>query len=281
MLRTLAVGATLISLTWIAVVSAQEQGGFKPEQGTAGPEGTSTKTQQAGMSDNRLTDGLAFLKATLRLSPDQEKFWSAFEGALHALANVYREQAIAAQMANPTADPTQRLRQRAAVLSRTSDALSRVADAQDPFYRSLDEPQKRRFAELSPVSHARRIALDFADDYDRRVGRDGDVERRRSWRDQDSDRPRRYGRDGDGDRDWRDRDYRRPGGRDDRAFREFDRSPYYGRYLDRDSGPREGGWRDRDRREDYRRPRWHDRDDDRRDRGYDRRPGNEEDDGRL
>ncbi len=283
--KALAVGATLVAIVLAPVVSAQEQAG----QGASGPGAASTTMPQTRMSDRRLADGLAFLKATLRLSPEQEQLWSAFEGALHALANVYRERVAMAQVPNPTADPTQRLRQRAGVLSRTSEALSRVADAQEPLYRSLDEVQKRRFAEFSAVSRARSIALDFDDDHDRRVTRDVDVERRRTWRDQESDRPRRFGRDDDGDRDWRDRDYRREGWRDfDRRYRDYDRGPFYGRPFDRDSGrpfdrdsgPRDGAWRDRDQRQDYFRPRWHDRYYDRRDRGYDRSRLDDEDDSR-
>jgi len=277
--KALAVGATLVAIVLAPVVSAQDQGVAQTGQGAAGPGATTMP--QTRMSDRRLADGLAFLKATLRLSPDQEQFWSAFEGALHALANVYRERAVTAQVPNPTADPTQRLRQRAAVFSRTSEALSRVADAQEPLYRSLDEAQKRRFAEFSAVSRARSIALDFDDAYDRRVGRDDDdVERRRSRYDQDSDRPRRYGRDDDGDRDWRDRDYRREGLRDDRGHRDYDRSHSYGRHFDRDSSPPDGAWRDRERRGDYLRPRWRDRDYDRRGRGYDRSRLDDEDDSR-
>ncbi len=235
--KALAVGATLVAIVLAPVVSAQDQGAAQTGQGASGPGAASTTMPQTRMSDRRLADGLAFLKATLRLSPEQEQLWSAFEGALHALANVYRERVAMAQVPNPTADPTQRLRQRAGVLSRTSEALSRVADAQEPLYRSLDEAQKRRFAEFSAASRARSIALDFDDDRDRRVARDDDVERRRSWRDQESDRPRRFGRDDDGDRDWRDRDYRREGWRDfDRRYRDYDRGPSYGRPFDRDSG---------------------------------------------
>jgi len=80
-------------------------------------------------------------KAALKLTPDQEKNWPAYEAGLRKLAKLrverYQEQ--------KSANPVELLRQRAEDLSAASTALRQLADAEEPLINSLDDTQKRLF----------------------------------------------------------------------------------------------------------------------------------------
>jgi len=80
-------------------------------------------------------------KAALKLTPEQEKNWPAYEAALRKLAKLrverYQEQ--------KSANPVELLRQRAEDLSAASAALKQLADAEEPLINSLDDAQKRLF----------------------------------------------------------------------------------------------------------------------------------------
>ncbi len=80
-------------------------------------------------------------KAALKLTPDQEKNWPAYEAALRKLAKLrverYQEQ--------KPSNPIELLRQRAEDLSAASAALKQLADAEEPLINSLDDTQKHRF----------------------------------------------------------------------------------------------------------------------------------------
>ena len=81
-------------------------------------------------------------KAALKLSPDQEKIWPAYEAALRKLARLrverYQEQ--------KPANPVELLRQRADDLTAASVALKQLADAEEPLINSLDDTQKHLFS---------------------------------------------------------------------------------------------------------------------------------------
>jgi zinc resistance-associated protein len=254
MQKALVIGVAAILIANSSPVWAQQtQNDARSEQRSAMPS-----------TEGRIDDRLSYLKETLRLSPEQERNWPAYESALQALSNLHSERMAGQDQSRPT-DPTPRLRQRAAALSKLSAVLSRVADAQETLYNSLDEAQKRRFADVATASLDRmRGARSSEDERGGRYGRPDDFDRRRDWRDGDYDRRdreyhygRRYSREYDSDRDWRERDYRRRGWRD----RDDDgRDNYYNwrrRYGDYE---RDGGWRGREYRG------WRDRDYDRRDR---------------
>jgi len=84
---------------------------------------------------------IAAHKAALKLTPEQEKNWPAYEAALRKLAKLrverYQEQ--------KSANPVELLRQRAEDLSAASAALKQLADAEEPLINSLDDAQKRLF----------------------------------------------------------------------------------------------------------------------------------------
>jgi len=148
---------------------------------------------------------IAALKAGLELTPDQTKYWSQFEDALRAVAQL-RAQRIEARQARrqqgaaqsgaipqqgqgPT-DPFDRLARRADNLAKTSTALKKLADAGAPLYQSLTDAQKERFTILSRMlrPHPRwRMAFN-----ERRGGSRGDGWRREGWR-QDGRGPGRFG----------------------------------------------------------------------------------------
>jgi hypothetical protein len=262
----IAAGVLLVLVAAPIVVSAQPtqvDPRLEPPATTTAPSGHMGMHQggmHQGAMSRHLSERLSSLKAALRLTPEQERHWAAYESALQSLSSVHRER-MAVMQDQSTTDPTQRLRQRADVLSKMSAALTRVAEAQEPLYNSLEEAQKRRFAEFSPASFVgmRR----HHEDDDRRASRDDDMDRRRRWRDRDDerrdrdyDRSWRDDRYGDGDRGWRDRHHHRHGWRerdDDRGWRgrDDDRDRPYGRYDDddrecRERAHRHHGWREED-----------------------------------
>jgi LTXXQ motif family protein len=264
-------------------VHAQQQ----PSAGERGPYPNSA--QQDRTDPTNVGDTLASLKQRLRLSPEQEKNWSAFESAYRGLSDYRRERMKVRQEQGLPSDPAERMRQRAESLTGMGAALARLADAEAPLYGSLSDDQKRQFAALSPGlafrSEMQRRRND--DDYTHRDGRgsagsyDRD-DRARRHRDED-DRAGWRGRDERDGRGWREGDdYDRPGWRgggesDRRDWREgddYDRPRWGGRdekdsrgRRDRDDYDRPGwrgqderdrrGWRDRD---DYDRPGWRGRD---------------------
>jgi zinc resistance-associated protein len=228
------VGAATVVIAGSSVVFAQQmQGEAKREQPPA-----LSQQEDTGVPNGRFAARLASLKASLRLTPEQEKNWAAYQAALQALTNLRRERMEARQQQGGPTDPMQRLRQRAETLGSLAAALSRVANAQEPLYNSLDEAQKRRFAEFTQMRG------NYSEMPRSSPARDDDDRRGSRGRDDDSDR-RWRSRDDDSDRRWRSRD-------DD-----YDRRGWRGR-----SDTDRRGWRGRDDDDDYDRRGWRGRDDD-------------------
>jgi zinc resistance-associated protein len=287
MWKAVLVGASAISIAGSAVVYAQQRDGKAEREQRPG----FAQADRAPSVDARLASRLASLKQRLRLSPEQEKSWPAYESALQALVKQRLELMEKRHEQPQPSDPVQRMRQRAEALSGMGSALARLADAEGPLYNSLDESQKGQFATLSQrlgnESEMRRRLPNREYDDDRYGwrGRDGDGDRhgwhgrdddgdRRAWRGRDNDDDRRgwRGRDDDGDRrGWRGRDddgdRRGWRGRDD----DDDRRGWRGRDDDNDGRGWRGrndddrrGWRGRDDDNDRRGWRGRDDDDDRR-----------------
>src|SRR5262249_40724157 len=107
-----------------------------------------SQEDRAAFTDARI----AAMKAGLRLTPDQEKNWPAFETALRDIAKARQERVAARRQDEPrAADPVERLRRQADALTKAGANLKRLADAQEPLYQSLDDSQKRRFGLLANV----------------------------------------------------------------------------------------------------------------------------------
>ena len=99
-----------------------------------------------------LTDArVAAVKAGLRLTPEQDKNWPAFESAYRNFAKLRTDRLLARrERTEPQSDdPMERLQRRAEAIGRSADAYKQLADNTAPLYRSLDEAQKRRFTMLA------------------------------------------------------------------------------------------------------------------------------------
>jgi zinc resistance-associated protein len=92
---------------------------------------------------------IAALRAGLRLTPDQEKNWPAFESAVRDMAKARAQRWAMRQHEQPPADPVERLQQHADALSSVAAGLKKLADAEGPLYKSLDDAQKHRFEILA------------------------------------------------------------------------------------------------------------------------------------
>jgi zinc resistance-associated protein len=88
---------------------------------------------------------IAALKAGLRLTPDQDKNWPAFESAVRDMAKTRADRWAMRRNEQPAADPVERLRRHADALGIAAAGLKELADAEGPLYKSLDDAQKRRF----------------------------------------------------------------------------------------------------------------------------------------
>ena len=113
---------------------------------------------------------IAALRAGLRLTPDQEKLWPAFEQAYRDLAGA-RGERRGGPRAEQSLDPVERAQRNADTFAARGASLKRYADATAPLYQSLDENQKRRFGILSRVERPR--FHHFAFWHGERDGRDG------------------------------------------------------------------------------------------------------------
>ena len=95
---------------------------------------------------------VAALKAGLRLTPDQDKNWPAFEQAYRNLAKL-RAQRFAANRDSPATPGDQsvvdRLQRRADSIAQFGTALQDLAKATRPLYQSLDDGQKHRFVAIN------------------------------------------------------------------------------------------------------------------------------------
>jgi len=150
------VGATALVIAGSAFVYAQQRPGMMPGGSDmmhgmmrGGPGGFGgwrpSAEDMSAFADARI----AALRAGLRLNPDQEKTWPAFEQAARDFAKMRIDRFAARRDQQPAADPIERLQRRADALTTRGTALKRLADAAAPLYQSLDEGQKRRFAMLS------------------------------------------------------------------------------------------------------------------------------------
>ncbi|WP_127092061.1 Spy/CpxP family protein refolding chaperone [Aquabacter cavernae] len=97
-----------------------------------------------------LTDArIAALKTGLTLSPDQEKLWPAVETALRDVskdASARRQKMAEQRRAGPPQQPDAiaRLRVQADMMTQRAADLTKIADAAQPLYQTLNDSQKHR-----------------------------------------------------------------------------------------------------------------------------------------
>ena len=135
MWKALVAGTTLLTIAGSALASAQQ-----PPTAERSHRAQLTADDIAAFTDARIA------KATLKLTPAQEKNWPAVEQALRDNSKERITRREARRAAGQRTDATERLRDRADTLTAQATALRRLADAEKPLYQSLDEAQKRRFA---------------------------------------------------------------------------------------------------------------------------------------
>lgn len=99
---------------------------------------------------------IAALKAGLKLTPAQEKFWPAVETALRDYEKAKKEKTgewrKAAHEEHQHKDLIDHLRKKAQFLSAYAAETAKLADAAKPLYDSLDDAQKHRLAMLLRVA---------------------------------------------------------------------------------------------------------------------------------
>jgi len=148
MLRIVAAGVTALLVTASPLAHAQTTGVAPSERLTA--------------SDvDKLTDArIKIVKATLQLTPDQEKLWPAVENAIRARgkdrqARLARAEDRAEQRSERgigeslrDRDPIDFLDRRADALAQRSADLKRLAEAWGPLYKTFSPDQKQRMGVL-------------------------------------------------------------------------------------------------------------------------------------
>ena len=155
MLKHLAVGLAVYAVAGTTPVWSQTPAAptNSPTSATSGDSASSNAPRAedvAALSDARL----AALKIGLKLKPDQEKGWTAFESTVRDLAKQRQDrfsQLTKERQSLPKgqlASPADALRLRAKSMTQVAADLTRYADVIDPLYKSLDDDQKRRMLVL-------------------------------------------------------------------------------------------------------------------------------------
>ena len=129
-------------------------------QNTAG--GGADRISQADL--DALTDArINVVKATLQLTPDQERYWPAIENAIRQRAKDRQErlQGVAQRTegragAGPVEtlqnrNPVEFMQRRAENMTQRAADLKKLADAWQPLYQTLTPDQKRRMGALTIV----------------------------------------------------------------------------------------------------------------------------------
>ena len=164
MWKPILAGTAALAIVGTSLVYAQQRDdGSSRWRGHGGDRSVNMELSQedrAAFTDARI----AALKAGLRLTPDQEKNWPAFETALRDLAKMHGERYAVRRQDEPRAGDhsadadrrgdagsVKRLRRHAEMMIKAGESLQRLANAQEPLYQSLDDSQKNRFQILSRV----------------------------------------------------------------------------------------------------------------------------------
>jgi LTXXQ motif family protein len=113
--------------------------------------------------NTRMDMRLAIAKDALALTPDQQKYWPAIQDAVHSTvqARYARLSAVEQRLNQGNIDSVELLRGRANALAQRAAELKKLADAWEPFYKSLTPDQKSRVRFLAERAlPALRVAVD-------------------------------------------------------------------------------------------------------------------------
>ncbi|MGP0094943.1 MAG: Spy/CpxP family protein refolding chaperone [Xanthobacteraceae bacterium] len=164
MWKTVLAGTAALTIAGSSLVYAQQ-----PGAPPAGPD-AQRHWQPSAQDMGAFVDArIAAIKAGVKLTPDQEKNWPAFEQAYRDFAKLrgeqrrarfeQRDESQSADNQGSDGNPINRLERRADALTARGTALKHLADAAGPLYQSLDEAQKHRFLLLSRPHHHDRFAF--------------------------------------------------------------------------------------------------------------------------
>jgi len=137
MWKTVLAGTTALVIAGGSLAIAQ------PGSRTDAPRGPSVESINA-----RVDARIARIKDRLRLTAEQEKQWPAVEAAIRELAKQRAARMGERRTSRDGADLIERTRRGSEAMTARAAALKQFADAIEPFYKSLDDRQKRQFATL-------------------------------------------------------------------------------------------------------------------------------------
>ncbi len=148
MWKTILAGTAAVAIAGTSIVYAQQQQAQQPQK--AQERRQPSQEDMSAFTDARL----AALKVGLRLTAEQEKLWPNFETALRDIAKARMDRRLErrnerANQQPQAVDPVERMRRLGEAMSTDGAALKRLADAQEPLYKSFDDSQKHRFQVLS------------------------------------------------------------------------------------------------------------------------------------
>lgn len=147
----------IIGLSSLALACAASLNGAFAETGDAKPpQQKAAPSDQTGPSANQIANDvdarIAWLKAKLQLTPDQEKNWSGLLTALHDYGVGQFKTLMAGRSARRDREDRPNdlgmMRDEATQLTLRAVSLQRLADAAESLYGSLDNHQKHRLIQF-------------------------------------------------------------------------------------------------------------------------------------
>jgi hypothetical protein len=149
MLKMVGTGVTVLLITASSLVYAQSAREREFERLNAADVAT--------LADSRVN----IVKATLQLTPDQEKLWPAIEDAIRTRAKdrqariaAVEQRAAELRGKSPVEvlrdrNPVEFLQRRSTALAQRAADLKKLADAWQPLYQTLSPDQKKRMGHLA------------------------------------------------------------------------------------------------------------------------------------
>ena len=149
MLKMVGTGVTVLLITASSLAYAQSAREREFERLNAADVAT--------LADSRVN----IVKATLQLTPDQEKLWPAIEDAIRTRAKdrqariaAVEQRAAELRGKSPVEvlrdrNPVEFLQRRSTALAQRSADLKKLADAWQPLYQTLSPDQKKRMGHLA------------------------------------------------------------------------------------------------------------------------------------
>lgn len=136
--------ATSLALSLGAGAAAAAPPAQEPAAGSSAA-GAGQMARVKAVIQNARLDGM---KAVLKLTPDQEKYWASFQAAVSGSYALRNQTTASTRQAIATDDPAQLLDKLADNASKGAAQMKKVAEAAKPLYDSLDPAQRQAFGPL-------------------------------------------------------------------------------------------------------------------------------------